>query len=49
MSGKSDSGNIVRDIKRHTHRKYSSEEKIRIILDGLRDETSIVDFAVVRE
>ena len=28
----------VRDISRHTRKKYSSEEKIRIVLDGLRGE-----------
>ena len=32
---------IIRDIKRKTRRKFSSEEKIRIILDGLRGEDSI--------
>jgi len=26
----------VRDIRRATHRKWSSEEKIRIVLSGLR-------------
>jgi len=41
MSGRSKSEKIVRDIKRHTRRKYSSEEKIRIVLEGLRGETSI--------
>jgi transposase len=43
MSGKSKSEKIVRDIKRHTRRKYSSEEKIRIVLEGLRGETSIAE------
>jgi len=32
---------VVRDIKRNTRRKFSSEEKIRIILEGLRGEDSI--------
>ena len=27
---------IVKDIKRATRKQYSSEEKIRIVLDGLR-------------
>jgi len=27
---------IVREIKRKTRRKYSAEEKIRIVLEGLR-------------
>jgi transposase len=29
---------IVKDIKRATRKHYSSEEKIRIVLDGLRGE-----------
>lgn len=31
----------VRDIRRHTRKKYSAEEKIRIVLEGLRGEESI--------
>ena len=34
---------IVREIKRRTRRKYSSEEKIRIVLEGLRGEVSIAE------
>jgi transposase len=43
MSSRSKSEKIVKDIKRHTRRKYSSEEKIRIVLEGLRGETSIAE------
>ena len=32
---------LVRDIRRATRKQYSAEEKIRIILDGLRGETPI--------
>ena len=32
---------IVRDIRRATRKQYSAEEKIRIVLDGLRGEHSI--------
>ena len=32
---------VVREIKRKTRRKFSSEEKIRIILEGLKGEESI--------
>jgi len=32
---------IVREIKRKTRRHYNSEEKIRIVLEGLRGEDSI--------
>ena len=37
----STSESMIRDIKRRTRRKFSSEEKIRIVLDGLRGEESI--------
>jgi len=43
MRGKSESEKIVRDIKRHTRHKYTSEDKIRIVLEGLRGETSIAE------
>jgi transposase len=34
---------IVREIKRQTRRKFTAEEKIRIVLDGLRGEAGITD------
>jgi transposase len=34
---------VVRDIRRQTRRKYSAEEKIRIVLEGLRGEDSIAE------
>ena len=33
----------VRDIRRATRRQFSAEEKIRIVLDGLRGEDSIAE------
>ena len=33
----------VKEIRRNTRRKFSSEEKIRIVLDGLRGESSIAE------
>lgn len=33
----------VQDIKRRTRRKFSAEEKIRIVLEGLRGEYSIAE------
>ena len=33
----------VKEIRRKTRRKFSSEEKIRIVLDGLRGESSIAE------
>jgi transposase len=41
MPAKSESESIVRDIKRQTRKKYSAEEKISIVLEGLRGEESI--------
>ena len=41
MPAKSNSESIVKDIKRMTRKKYSAEEKIRIVLEGLRGEESI--------
>jgi transposase len=32
---------VVRDIKRRTKRKFAAEEKIRIVLEGLKGEESI--------
>ena len=40
---------IVRGIRRKTRRKYSAEEEIRIVLEGLRGERSSRIFAVRRE
>jgi len=34
---------IVKDIKRKTRRQYSAEEKIRIVLDGLRGVESVAE------
>jgi len=33
----------VKEIRRNTRRKFSTEEKIRIFLDGLRGESSIAE------
>jgi transposase len=33
----------VKDIRRATRKQYSAEEKIRIVLDGLRGEHSIAE------
>ena len=33
----------VRDIKRRTRRKFGPEDKIRIVLQGLRGEDSIAE------
>ena len=34
---------LVRNIRRATRKHHAAEEKIRIVLDGLRGETSIAE------
>ena len=34
---------LVKDIRRATRKQHSAEEKIRIVLDGLRGESSIAE------
>jgi transposase len=41
MNKKLSSESVVKDIRRSTRKKYSSEEKISVVIDGLRDEDSI--------
>lgn len=41
MNSKDSTEKTVRNIRRKTRRKHSSEEKIRIVLDGLRGEDSV--------
>ena len=41
MGKKKDAESVVREIRRKTRKQYSSEEKIRIVLEGLRGEDSI--------
>jgi transposase len=44
-SGQLDSSSerLVKDIRRLTRKQYSAEEKIRVVLDGLRREHSIAE------
>jgi transposase len=41
MTQKDSAEKAVRDIRRKTRRRFSAEEKIRIVLEGLRGEESI--------
>jgi transposase InsO family protein len=43
MTKKHSAEKTVRDIRRATRRHYSAEEKIRIVLEGLRGEDSIAE------
>ncbi len=43
MTKRRDPEKVVREIKRKTRRKFSAEEKIRIVLEGLRGEETIAE------
>jgi transposase len=43
MAQRKSSEKLIRDIIRNTRRKYLSEEKIRIVIEGMCGETSIAD------
>ena len=43
MSKKDPAEKAVRDIRRKTRKQYSAEEKISIVLSGLRGEESIAE------
>ncbi len=43
MRQRKTSEKVVKDIRRATRKQYSAEEKIRIVLDGLRGEDSIAE------
>ncbi len=40
---KPSSEKVIKDIRRATRKRYSAEEKIRIVLDDLRGESSIAE------
>ena len=43
MAKKESVEKTVRNIRRKTRKKYSAEDKIRIVLEGLRGETTIAE------
>ncbi len=42
-TAKKPSEQVIKDIRRATRRHFSAEDKIRIVLDGLRGEDSIAE------
>ena len=40
-TGKAPAEQVIKDIRRATRKQYGAEEKIRIVLEGLRGEESI--------
>jgi transposase len=43
LPAKAPAERVVKDIRRQTRRLFSAEDKIRIVLDGLRGEDSIAE------
>jgi transposase len=43
LSAKKPAEEVVKDIRRATRRHFSAEDKIRIVLDGLRGDDSIAE------
>jgi transposase len=43
MKKRQNSESIIRDIKRKTRKRYNSKEKIRIVLEGLRGESTVAE------
>ena len=41
--GKAPAEHVIKDIRRATRRHFSAEDKIRIVLEGLRGEDSIAE------
>ena len=41
MAKKGSAEDTIRDIKHKTRRKYSAEEKVRIVMEGLRGEMTV--------
>jgi transposase len=46
---KAEADKVVRNINRQTRRKFNSEEKIRIVLSGLRGEESTSEVKELRK
>jgi len=43
MAKKKSTSSLISDLKRKTRKSYSSEEKIRIIIEGMRGEATIAE------
>ena len=43
MPKKKNASSLISELKRKTRRNYSSEEKIKIIIDGMRGEVTIAE------
>ena len=43
MAKKKSASSLISELKRKTRKVYSSEEKIRIVIEGIRGEVSIAE------
>ena len=43
MTKKKSVSSLIRELKRKTRKNYSSEDKIRIIIEGMRREVSVAE------
>lgn len=43
MGNKQSTNSLISELKRKTRKSYSSEEKIRIIIEGMRGEISVAE------
>ena len=43
MTKKKSAGSLISDLKRKTKKQYGSEEKIRIVIEGMRGEVSVAE------
>ena len=43
LSAKAPAEQVVKDIRRQTRRHFSAEDKIRLVLEGLRGDDSIAE------
>ena len=44
MAKRESAEKAIKDIRRKTRRHFSAEEKIRIVMEGLRGEDSIAEY-----
>jgi transposase len=43
MNKKKSASSLISELKRKTRKRYSSEEKIRIVIEGMRGEMSVAE------
>ena len=46
MTKKKSASSLISELKRKTRKNYSSEDKIRIIIEGMRGEVSVAELCL---